>query len=775
MRSVSPTAPVVAVCVVSACVMAAVGFAAPPPERGPVPTAQSVRVQASSIPASERQALVDLYDSTNGVHWWENGNWNGVVGTECTWWGVSCSPDGTTVQQLILTDNNLKGTLPPTLGNLGNLEYLALGENQLTGSIPAEIGNLTNLIELWLFQNELTGSIPAELGSLTKLQFLILWYNRLTGPIPVGLGSLTNLSVLDLGDNQLTGWIPVELGSLTNLRLLSLSPNHLTGPIPAELRSLTGLQYLWLGGNHLTGSIPTWLGSLTNLIELLLDRNQFSGRIPVELGSLTKLQYLFLGANQLSGPVPTSLRNLTQLGEGQFDEGGLYLWYNALYSTDAELTAFLDSKHSYRKWDVGQTVAPAGLGTGTTTGTSVELSWKPIAYRSGTGGYRGYYSTTSGGPYTADGITANKSASSIIVTGLNPDTVYYFVVRTVTDPGGSNQNTVTSDPSTEVSATTCSVGETSPSISAQPRSQNIRSGEAATLSVTAEGTTPLSYQWFQGSSGTTSNPVGTDGSSYTTPALTTTTSYWVRVSNACSHADSATATVIVGPTSSVWIPVASHISGANYSQWRTDLGLLNTATVTANVLITFYGSDGVASNTAFVPAGAQSILADVVTQVGSSGNGALEVRSDQAVDVTSRTYNLVPESAVCYPNGTQGQDYPAYTVLQGLWAGESARLPQLAENASFRTNIGLTNAGTETASVTVELHDGSGALLTTYTVTLAPGENRQENRPFAKKAAQSNMSRGWAKVTVNSGSGVIAYASVVDNITNDPTTVPMMR
>ena len=66
------------------------------------------------------------------------------------------------------------------------------------------------------------------------------------------------------------------------------------------------------------------------------------------------------------------------------------------------------------------------------------------------------------------------------------------------------------------------------------------------MSVTASGTDPLSYQWYIGTSGTTTNPIGgATGSSYTTPALTSTTSYWVRVSNSVGTADSNTATVTV--------------------------------------------------------------------------------------------------------------------------------------------------------------------------------------------------------------------------------------
>jgi len=72
------------------------------------------------------------------------------------------------------------------------------------------------------------------------------------------------------------------------------------------------------------------------------------------------------------------------------------------------------------------------------------------------------------------------------------------------------------------------------------------SGQTTTLTVTATGDASLAYQWYQGSSGDTTLPVGADSASFTTPALIQTTSYWVRVSNGCgAPADSATATVSV--------------------------------------------------------------------------------------------------------------------------------------------------------------------------------------------------------------------------------------
>lgn len=229
------------------------------------------------------------------------------------------------------------------------------------------------------------------------------------------------------------------------------------------------------------------------------------------------------------------------------------------------------------------------------------------------------------------------------------------------------------------------------------------------------------------------------------------------------------------PGSSLWIPVASHASGAGGSQWRTDVGVLNAGTSQSSIELRLYTPQGVKTKTGYVPAGAQSLLEDVVGQIGYTGSGVLEIRYDNPIRANSRTFNLVSGGAACYPNGTFGQGYEAYRAADGLAAGQSAFLPGLRESAAYRTNIGLANFGGGTAQVTVELVDGAGNSLTSYDVTLNPGDWKQENRPFFNKAGQTNMTRGYAKVTVSSGSGVVAVASVIDNQTSDPTTILMLR
>ena len=259
----------------------------------------------------DRAALVALYNATDGANWTNNTNWlsDEPLGA---WHGVTTDANGR-VTELVLTWNQLSGSIPVELGSLSNLQELYLYYNQLSGSIPAELGSLANLRELDLSNNQLSGSIPTELGNLVNLEGLSLNHNELSGSIPEELGSLANLTLLWLYANQLSGSIPEELSILANLETLILNSNQLSGTIPTELGSLSNLTGLYLWGNQLSGSIPEELGSLANLESLNLSSNQLSGSIPEELGSLSNLEWLYLDNNQLSGSIPEELGSLSNL------------------------------------------------------------------------------------------------------------------------------------------------------------------------------------------------------------------------------------------------------------------------------------------------------------------------------------------------------------------------------------------------------------------------------------------------------------------------------
>lgn len=206
----------------------------------------------AAIPAAERAALLDLHASTNGAGWVDESGWGGATGTECTWFGVTCDEDGTTVEQLLLYDNNLAGTLPPTLNALVNLRLLFLGNNFLAGEIPPLTG-LFELRDLALGSNDLDGAIPA-IDDLDELRYLDLGNNRLTGSVPDLSGS-RHLYRIDLSDNLLTGTLP-GLTALTALEHFNVSDNLLSGPLP-PLDGLVLLQSFQVAANFFAGPPPS--------------------------------------------------------------------------------------------------------------------------------------------------------------------------------------------------------------------------------------------------------------------------------------------------------------------------------------------------------------------------------------------------------------------------------------------------------------------------------------------------------------------------------------
>jgi hypothetical protein len=84
--------------------------------------------------------------------------------------------------------------------------------------------------------------------------------------------------------------------------------------------------------------------------------------------------------------------------------------------------------------------------------------------------------------------------------------------------------------------------------SSQPQSQVIRSGSSITLSVKNESAGGAKYQWYNGHTGFASSPIaGATSASWTSPAITSSQEYWVRVTNGCGSADSQTAVITVTP------------------------------------------------------------------------------------------------------------------------------------------------------------------------------------------------------------------------------------
>jgi len=248
------------------------------------------------------------------------------------------------------------------------------------------------------------------------------------------------------------------------------------------------------------------------------------------------------------------------------------------------------------------------------SGTSPNFQW-----------YRGISGDTSN-PLQA-GIS-----DSIVVT---PSTTTSYWVRAFNGCGSADSQTAT---------VTVSVICLSPSITTQPQSVTITAGQSATLSVGATGTSPLSYQWYEGSVGNTSNPVPGGTGPFLTVAPSTTTSYWVRISNACATSDSAGATITV---EDICIPPSVLAQPLSTTIDQGDFTVLSVGASGTSLSYQWY--EGAAPNTSNpVPGGTGDTL---MVAPSSTTSYWVQVANDCGVD-NSSTATVTVNVNGCGPDGT---------------------------------------------------------------------------------------------------------------------------
>ncbi|MYC60055.1 MAG: hypothetical protein F4X09_07700 [Gammaproteobacteria bacterium] len=213
----------------------------------------------------DRSVLVALYEATDGPNWVNNEKWltDAPLGE---WYGVEVDANGRVIRLELSgvwdpegqrwVEHGLKGQIPPSLGNLTELQVLNLDLNELSGPIPPELGNLTKLKELVIGNNNLSGAIPPELGKLSNLLWLDLANNNFSGSLPTELANLAQVWHLGLGwnaglcvpaDSGLRSWMiernttllpcPTDNGArLLPRALMREDGNGLSLALPSDLR-----------------------------------------------------------------------------------------------------------------------------------------------------------------------------------------------------------------------------------------------------------------------------------------------------------------------------------------------------------------------------------------------------------------------------------------------------------------------------------------------------------------------------------------------------------
>ncbi|KAF8102026.1 hypothetical protein N665_0201s0317 [Sinapis alba] len=316
------------------------------------------------------------YNSNTLQDWFINNNNNNYSNntklvTSCSWSGVRCNQNSTSVisinlsskslagnfpgklfsvftdlLELNISDNSFSGEFPPEIFNITSLRSLDISLNNFSGPFPngGVSSSLKNLILLDALSNSFSGSLPIDLPLLENLKVLNLAGSYFTGSIPSQYGSFKNLEFLHLGGNELSGNIPKELGNLKTVIHMEIGYNSYQGVIPWQIGYMSELKYLDIAGANLSGFLPKHFSNLTKLESLFLFRNHLSGEIPWELGEVTSLVNLDLSDNHLSGTIPESFAGLKNLKL-------LSLMYNEMSGTLPEGIAQLPSLDTLFIWN----------------------------------------------------------------------------------------------------------------------------------------------------------------------------------------------------------------------------------------------------------------------------------------------------------------------------------------------------------------------------------------------------------------------------------------
>jgi len=213
------------------------------------------------------------------------------------------------------------------------------------------------------------------------------------------------------------------------------------------------------------------------------------------------------------------------------------------------------------------------------------------------------------------------------------------------------------------------------------------------------------------------------------------------------------------------------IAGAEGTRWASNLAVLNLSGAALQGTAEYRYGGGAAQADFTLADGELVEWENVAALLGApDSSGAVAIVADGPAVVTARTFNDAPE-------GTFGQFLPGVGAGSALSAdgNQTGVLYQIKSTDAFRTNIGFTNFSDAPCDVVVTLHGADGGELgSPVSVTGIPaGRWRQVNRIF-QAAGVAECPIGYAVVRpVTPGCLVWAYASVVDNGSGDPTTIPM--
>jgi uncharacterized repeat protein (TIGR01451 family) len=252
------------------------------------------------------------------------------------------------------------------------------------------------------------------------------------------------------------------------------------------------------------------------------------------------------------------------------------------------------------------------------------------------------------------------------------------------------------------------------------------------------------------------------------------TSYASIIDNASSDPMLVPGTPLESSLSNRWIiaGVADLTTGQN--RWRSDLQILNPGEDTATLELTFRPQGTPEETTTreiTIGPGEIAVLNDVLRErfgITDRG-GAIHLRSDaqRSLVVSGRTYD---DRDV---EGSFGQFLQGLTPADSFGAGDRPlQILQVEDSPRFRANLGIAEVTGQAATIEVSVIAPGALTAPIIRLDLQPFEFIQLNS-IGKRFGINNLYNGRITVRVISGQGrIIAYGSVIDESTQDPSYVP---
>ncbi|MDP9191569.1 MAG: hypothetical protein M3P06_07685 [Acidobacteriota bacterium] len=221
------------------------------------------------------------------------------------------------------------------------------------------------------------------------------------------------------------------------------------------------------------------------------------------------------------------------------------------------------------------------------------------------------------------------------------------------------------------------------------------------------------------------------------------------------------------------IPVIGHLDGANGSRFRSDIYLFNPTSETSTVTLEAKQWDSAGMKMVsftLLPREARTVADALPTLFDMTGLARLRYWSNtfgDGVRVTSRTYTVEDSGA------TYGSLIPPLNNFQMAAPGDHLEILGVTGGSGFRTNLGLvelspsTIAGPE-ASVRIRVLDQNLHELDSFSIKVPRAGGMQINDIFGSRGV-TPPEAAMLIVQVESGGLIGAYATLVDNITNDTT------